>query len=240
MRQLNRGNAPVFLVLHGKLGGANKSLGEAPKSCTRKEHESATNSIAKRGQGGTSSLFVCPLQGQGTASLVGFGATPQQFHGRPVCQTCSTKVQAASNSARPQTRLQAALPPRFREEPFFSCSFTRLTVIILPSVSFSNSACTRGFRFPPPTPQPCSVAGDFLFPKTTKKAPLTLTNQGLIGIRQRLILPGRVQPSTFSTGELNFCVRDGNRWNLSVIATGNGSYFVSLFCTLTTAHRMIL
>ena len=89
-------------------------------------------------------------------------------------------------------------------------------------------------------PWPCSVAGDFLFPKTTKKAPLTLANQGLIGIRQRLILPGRVQPSTFSTGELNFCVRDGNRWNLSVIATGNGSYFVSLFCTLTTAHRMIL
>ena len=28
-------------------GGANKGLGEAPKSCTRKEHESATNSIAK-------------------------------------------------------------------------------------------------------------------------------------------------------------------------------------------------
>ena len=47
------------------------------------------------------------------------------------------------------------------------------------------------------------------------------------GIRQRLILPGRVQPSTFSTGELNFCVRDGNRWNLSVIATGNGSYLIA-------------
>ncbi len=31
--------------------GANKDLGEAPKSCTRKEHESATNSIARRGQG---------------------------------------------------------------------------------------------------------------------------------------------------------------------------------------------
>ena len=44
------------------MGGANKGLGEAPKSCTRKEHESATNPIAKRGQGGTSSLFVCPLQ----------------------------------------------------------------------------------------------------------------------------------------------------------------------------------
>ena len=102
--------------------------------------------------------------------------------------------------------------------------------------------------------RPIVRAGDFLFPKTTKKAPLTLANQGLIGIRQRLILPGRVQPSTFSTGELNCCVRDGNRWNLSVIATGNGSYLVaSTFsflpfrkrrvedpCTLTTAHRMIL
>ena len=82
--------------------------------------------------------------------------------------------------------------------------------------------------------------GILSFPPNDKKAPLTLANQGLIGIRQRLILPGRVQPSTFSTGELNCCVRDGNRWNLSVIATGNGSYFVSLSRTLTTAHRMIL
>ena len=82
--------------------------------------------------------------------------------------------------------------------------------------------------------------GGVLFPQNDKKTPLTLTNQGLIGIRQRLILPGRVQPSTFSTGELNFCVRDGNRWNLSVIATGNCGYFVSLSRTLTTAHRMIL
>ena len=102
--------------------------------------------------------------------------------------------------------------------------------------------------------RPIVRAGNFLFPQNDKKTPLTLTNQGLIGIRQRLILPGRVQPSTFSTGELNFCVRDGNRWNLSVIATGNGSYFIaSTFsflpfrkrrvedpCTLTTAHRMIL
>ena len=96
--------------------------------------------------------------------------------------------------------------------------------------------------------------GGFSLPQSDKKIPLTLANQGLIGIRQRLILPGRVQPSTFSTGELNFCVRDGNRWNLSVIATGNGSYLIaSTFsflpfrkrrvedpCTLTTAHRMIL
>ena len=104
---------------------------------------------------------------------------------------------------------------------------------------------------------PCAQSfarGIFSFPPNDKKTPLTLANQGLIGIRQRLILPGRVQPSTFSTGELNFCVRDGNRWNLSVIATGNGSYLIaSPFSflpfrkrrvedprTLTTAHRMIL
>ena len=119
---------------------------------------------------------------------------------------------------------------------------------------FRNSMCLSAVRpclhFPP---QPCSRGG-FSLPQNDKKVPLTLANQGLIGIRQRLILPGRVQPSTFSTGELNFCVRDGNRWNLSVIATGNGSYIIaSTFSflsfrkrrvedprTLTTAHRMIL
>ncbi len=105
---------------------------------------------------------------------------------------------------------------------------------------FRNSICPSAVRprlhFPP---QPCSRGG-FSLPQNDKKAPLTLANQGLIGIRQRLILPGRVQPSTFSTGELNFCVRDGNRWNLSVIATGNCGYLISLSRTLTTAHRMIL
>ena len=39
--------------------------------------------------------------------------------------------------------------------------------------------------------------------------------------RQRPILPGRVQPSTFGTEGLNFCVRDGNRWDPFVIVTGN-------------------
>ena len=121
--------------------------------------------------------------------------------------------------------------------PVFSCSFARLSVIILLSVSFSNSAVRP--RLPSPRSH-VGAGGIFYSPKSPKKTPLTLANQGLIGIRQRLILPGRVQPSTFSTGELNFCVRDGNRWNLSVIATGNGSYFVSLSRTLTTAHRMIL
>ena len=122
-------------------------------------------------------------------------------------------------------------------------------------------------RRAPASPSPRSHVrsrGIFSSPKR-QKIPLTLANQGLIGIRQRLILPGRVQPSTFSTGELNFCVRDGNRWILSVIATGNCGYLISSTfsfllsfyllaferegsklkwddppCTLTTAHRMIL
>ena len=49
-------------------------------------------------------------------------------------------------------------------------------------------------------------------------------------INQRLpILPGRFQPSTFGVYELNYCVRDGNRWILVAIATE----FVRA-CTLKT------
>ena len=61
----------------------------------------------------------------------------------------------------------------------------------------------------------CSPA--FFLPKQRKKEALRLP---LRGNRQRPILPGRVQPSTFGTGELNYCVRYGNRWDLSVITTG--------------------
>ena len=34
------------------------------------------------------------------------------------------------------------------------------------------------------------------------------------------IFTGRVQPTIFGTSELNFCVRNGNRWDLTVIDTG--------------------
>ena len=103
----------------------------------------------------------------------------------------------------------------------------RLRLFPLPSGTRGKDQYHRK-RQPHPL-RPIVRAGDFLFfsPPNDKKESLTLANQGLIGIRQRLILPGRVQPSTFSTGELNCCVRDGNRWNLSVIATGNGSYLIA-------------
>ena len=36
---------------------------------------------------------------------------------------------------------------------------------------------------------------------------------------RRPIFPGRFQPSIFGAGELNFCVRNGNRWTLTVKIT---------------------
>ena len=56
----------------------------------------------------------------------------------------------------------------------------------------------------------------------------------IIGIRRRLTLPGRFQPSTISAKRLNFCVRYGNRWIPLAIATGNLIYF--LYRSLKTAQ----
>ena len=62
----------------------------------------------------------CPLQGQGTASLVGFGATPQLFRVKPTQRKKSTKAQAAK---RPCPKLCASsdAPP--------SCSFDQLCCV---------------------------------------------------------------------------------------------------------------
>ena len=46
-------------------------------------------------------------------------------------------------------------------------------------------------------------------------------------IRQRLIFPARLQTSIFSAEGLNFCVRNGNRWDPFAIATGNCISFFS-------------
>ena len=37
--------------------------------------------------------------------------------------------------------------------------------------------------------------------------------------RRRPIFPGGCPPSIFGTNELNYCVRNGNRWTLIVINT---------------------
>ena len=64
-------------------------------------------------------------------------------------------------------------------------------------------------------------------PSPAMKKRSTSIEMLLYGIRQRPILPGRVQPSTFGTEGLNCCVRNGNRWDPFVIATGNGELFTS-------------
>ena len=89
-------------------------LGEAPKSCTRKEHESATNSIARRGQGGTSSLFVCPLQGQGEG-LRPFSSVPCGVWGNaPTVPRPTNSKEAANKGAGSEASLPVTLRVRRR------------------------------------------------------------------------------------------------------------------------------
>ena len=60
------------------------------------------------------------------------------------------------------------------------------------------------------------------------------------GIRRRPTFPGRVQPSIIGAEGLNFCVRDGNRWDPFAITTGNHIVVkVSFDSTLTTAQRFL-
>ena len=57
------------------------------------------------------------------------------------------------------------------------------------------------------------------------------------GIRRRPTLPGRVQPSTIGAEGLNFCVRDGNRWNPFAITTGNLFQGLSYLDNCTVSFR---
>src|SRR5699024_2007499 len=62
-------------------------------------------------------------------------------------------------------------------------------------------------------------------PLPTRKTPEVHTS-GVSFARSRHlpIFTGRVQPTIFGTSELNFCVRNGNRWGLTVIDTGRPEY----------------
>ena len=127
--------------------GANKGLGEAPKSCTRKEHESATDSIARRGQGA-----IAPCRVKGQRPLWGLGQRPNCSAGdqyaKRAQQRCRQRSVPASNSALPQERPRTALPPRFREEPIkmrwnaiFSASSAFCFLYFFPSSSSFCSSC---------------------------------------------------------------------------------------------------
>ena len=61
-----------------------------------------------------------PLQGQGTASLVGFGATPQLFRRRPTPKKKSTKG-AGSEASLPVTLRVRRRAPKLHIRPFAHC-----------------------------------------------------------------------------------------------------------------------
>ena len=72
--------------------------------------------------------------------------------------------------------------------------------------------------------------------KTSKKKKAYLQVDLFLFVNQRLpILPGRLQPSTFGVYELNYCVRDGNRWILIAIATESVRV-----CTLKTTQKLYI
>ncbi len=56
-------------------------------------------------------------------------------------------------------------------------------------------------------------------------------------MRQRPTLPGRLQPSTIGVLRLNFCVRNGNRWNPQAITTAKGEHIDQAY-NLTTAYEL--
>ena len=78
-----------------------------------------------------------------------------------------------------------------------------------------------------------------------KKTPCLLAGGELSGAvsvgkgkcRHRPIFPGRLQPSIFSTDELNYRVRNGNGWILAVIDT---DFFLFLLKVLFLQNRITL
>ena len=52
------------------------------------------------------------------------------------------------------------------------------------------------------------------------------------------IFTGRVQPTIFGTSELNFCVRNGNRWGLTVIDTGRPGAAFRIVCSMLLSGRL--
>ena len=65
-------------------------------------------------------------------------------------------------------------------------------------------------------------------PDTQKTPEVHTSGVSFARSRHLPIFTGRVQPTIFGTSELNFCVRNGNRWGLTVIDTGRPEYINQL------------
>ncbi len=107
------------LVLYGILGGANKGLGEAPKSCTRKEYESANNSIARGVKG------QLPLQGsRDSVPCGGWGNAPTVPRATSIANALNKG--AGSEASLPLTSrvLRRALKLLFPQDSVKNLSFS--------------------------------------------------------------------------------------------------------------------
>ena len=67
-------------------------------------------------------------------------------------------------------------------------------------------------------------------PKTNERLEPCLTS--VVSCWRIPIFPGRLQPSIFGTTELNFCVRNGNRWTLCVNLTNYPSMLSTDYCII--------
>ena len=98
----------AFLWFFTESWGSKQGIRRSPKSCTRKEHESATNPIAKRGQGamplaGSRDSVPCGVWGNAPTVLRALNSKEKNQQGR------RQRSVPASNFALPQERPQAAL-----------------------------------------------------------------------------------------------------------------------------------
>ena len=137
----------------------------------RSRKEKSTQS-RERGQGGTSSLFVCPLRSPEAAPLVGFGATPQLFLVKSIQREQPTKG-AGSEASLPVTLRVLRRAPKLLYPSLAHCrvkwtrprswSF-RHNRSFLQAGDFASAEATRGqwkrtkFAVVPLTPSPCTFS----------------------------------------------------------------------------------
>ena len=69
-----------------------------------------------------------------------------------------------------------------------------------------------------------------VIPKTNERLEPCLTS--VVSCWRIPIFPGRLQPSIVGTTELNFCVRNGNRWTLCVNLTNYPSMLSTDYCII--------
>ena len=95
-------SAGIFFRFFTESWGGKQGLRRSTKSCTRKEHESATNSIARRGQGA-----IAPCRVKGQRPLWGLGQ-------RPNCSASDQHLKRTQQRRRQRSALPVTLRVRRR------------------------------------------------------------------------------------------------------------------------------